>query len=47
MCPFSYFLLKRYMLVQTNVNNTTTEIEIIQSHTKNETPLSYYVNVMR
>ena len=33
-------------LVQTNVNKKT-EIEIIQSQTKNKTSLPYYVHVMR
>ena len=42
-----FFLLNRYALVQTNVNNNKTEIEIMQSQTKNKTSLPYYVYVMR
>ena len=37
----------KYTLVQTNVNNKKTEMEIIQSQTKNKTSLPYYVHVMR
>ena len=37
----------KYTLVQTNVNNKKTEIEIIQSQTKSKTSLPYYVHVMR
>ena len=44
---WSFFLLNRHKLVQTNVNNNKTEIEIIQSLTKNKTSLSYYAHVMK
>ena len=41
-----FFLLTRYTLVQTNVNYNKTEIEIIQSQTKNKTSLPYRTHVM-
>ena len=44
---YFFLLLNRYTLVQTNVNNNKTKIEIIQSQTKNKTSLRYYVDVMR
>ena len=34
-------------MVQTNVSNRKTEIEIIQSQTKNNTSLPYFLHVMR
>ena len=42
-----FYWIDKYTLVQTNVNNKKTEIEIIQSQTKNKTSLPYYVHVMR
>ena len=48
-CFIFFFLysIDRYTLVQTNVNNNKTEVEIIQSQTKNKTSLPYSVHVMR
>ena len=34
-----FYWIDKYTLVQTNVNNNETEIEIIQSQTKNKTSL--------
>ena len=42
-----FYWIDKYTLVQTNVNNKKTEIEIIQSQTKSKTSLPYYVHVMR
>ena len=44
---FFFYWIDKYTLAQTNVNNKKTEIEIIQSQTKNKTSLPYYVHVMR
>ena len=53
---FFFYWIDRYTLVQTNVNNnktkieiiqSQTKIEIIQSQTKSKTSLPYYVHVMR
>ena len=44
---FFFYWTDKYTLVQTNVKNKKTEIEIIQLQTKNKISLPYYVYVMR
>ena len=40
---FLFHWIDGYTLIKTNINSNKTEIEMIQSQTKNKTSLPYYV----